>query len=1394
MSTAKHYLKLAKGAIDKNDPELALEYVQDVLEADKNNFFAFLFQGKSYQLINDTDQAIKAFQKATQLQPDNLLGWKGYFQVVSESGVHELFFQVLAQYLQVEAEQGQGLGQTLRNASNYIKKHNLKGKPDLHELFLSHVIPGTKLHELAPSYFGRDEDNLQKLVDLVFKKENELVVKACFKERMKFPKQLSYDQQDLMNNIIWPIYKNSKLSDYFDEFLNICNDDDKRKKYQELYFQYKYDVLKVSPKKSKSKILQQVKDMCDDLILLNIPSHFVWSKYFDLLDVKDFRDLDKDQVIFCIKNFQAEGLGILFYGLVHSEISPFNRDEISKEVKIETETEVEEDEDQDLINLMETKDDGPSRFSAEQILELIKEGSSKLDSVFSKRILIDYYLHMREYLGASDICRVGIKLLADMQHAIGVDLVNSRASVVCSLAVVYTYHEAPKNYSRALELYERILELDKHNKRARIGKGLILLEKGNLSVAKKLLTQAFNDFPDDSDVLMELGWCEVQLGNHQVGRTHLEKSLKSLTGLDIQSCELRASINWRIARSYILEKPDNVDVPYQLLIKSLKEYNSFAPSYTALGIIYFEVYGDKVRAQKCFYKAFELDIAEVESAKYLVTDMTSKKEWEVAEILCSKIVDTERARKALSSQQDKSWPYRVLGCSALNKQDDAKAIQWFQTALRMASMDFECWVGLGEAYYNCGRFDAAQKVFERALTLKEEESWQITYMLGKVLCDTKEFDDGIEKLERALELRPGEECVVNALFQAKIEQIQKLLPNGYFGRVLDINRNVLELVKQCSKINKKTQSLWLGLYHCLSVYLKIQSNLEDFPLAEVEDIFNEFKDETFTEPFLQELNQIDDNINLQGCSDIFRNGKHVEGITSLIIFNFKVCIHLLPEQGRYMRSINYYNLGLAYYEAFNHCEKENLRTAAIKCFKKAVVLEGKNSSFWIALGNAYSSFSPQISQHCFIKATALESRDGDIWNNLAALYLKYGDVELAQQAFLRSQSVAPEQSQAWLGHALASKASADVEKAHSLFNHAYILSNGRSPLAQLLYALSIISKRVGNNSSPEDIETAQDFSIANFAIQNYLKFYPKDKMGLKVALTISERCKTFDLSKDIGQRLLVILEAEYEETESPQILQEFVNTKVQVARIHLALGDYAQAVQESEMVLGLIDETDALDINKRNLLSARITIGLAHFFDKDLEKSVEQLKAILVEYSQYEWLVTLTAQMLNAFNSPDTKQAALDQLFSFIEDSDTESSLIIVLTLGAIALKDGLEDILPAVKDELHGLSLTQIVGDTHKYVPKIIQEISSRLGQSHESKIWERTAILFPQDFNVWKNINSQLALQIANLQETKLTSLDMSDALVAYGRFRDVQRSIVLAPHNANAWASFYSVSSPK
>ncbi|KAI5951203.1 SKI3 [Candida jiufengensis] len=1369
MSSVKSLLKLAKTALEQNDPEAALNHAKSVIELDPTSYYAFVFRGKAYQLLNDLPKAITSFKRATDIEPNNILAWKGYFQIVKNQDDYELFFEVLTTLCEILIDQGISIADALKDLRSYVDKERHKNNDKFYEYYLRSILPGTKLGELIGSSIENPDFTYKKLLDFKQSKLEKEVVGRVAKERVKFGRVLTLDQKNQLDSIAWSYHEDGDIMNLYENFLNVCDDEGLRRKYEEKFLKFKYELLKIIPE--KEPLIENIKQQVDDMILLKTTSLFCWNLYFDWNDDKTVNEINETRIIEYLQLFQNEGLGLILFAFVMSDISPYDKEKIVRGLsgKGEKNYTVSGNEPEELVDEV---DHSQYYLPQDEVLGVMLEGYTKAKgSVLANRIIVNFYIHLREYQVASERCREGIKILADIQRSFGLDLQNTKEDFLCSLAIVYTYYEAPKNYNRAIQLYDKILESNSENVKAKVGKGLIYVERGELVEAKTLLGDIVKDYPDNLEAESEYYWCLVKLGEFEEGQTGLQNFVAKITGGDLHSREVRAVAKWRIAKSFY--DGGDINECYKYLIDSLKDSDLYAPSYTLLGILFQEHYSDTERAQKCFYKAFDLDSNEIIAARYLVEQATAKNEWEVAKVLANRVVTNETSRRLImrGDTQDPSWAYRVLGCGALNIQDDAKAVEWFQNALRINSGDYECWVGLGEAYFNCGRFDAAAKVFQHALTMKEEQDWTVLYMLGVVTCEMKEFNEGLTYLYSALESRPNEECIISAIYEANIDNANKFMQTGFYGRAINAISKALRFIKQAVVLNMKSQKVWKALGDSLKMFLKIQHYIDKVPFDDIFAIFDEINFEHFEY-------QLADSISLENAKTYLKENKKVETLTLLVILSFAAALNnLSTKANKSLKATAFYNFGLSLLEAGQSLDIPEYRELSIQYLKRAIKIENNNANYWIALGNAYFTTSPQISQHCYIKAITLEVKDSEIWVNLASLYLKYGDTPLSQETFLRAQSVAPQDAQSWLGNALVADIIGDDEKASNQYIHAFTLSKGKLALAQFLYGLSVANRSQGRDV--KDIETAQEFSISNQAMQQYLKYYPDDETALSIGLVITERCKDFETALVIGEKLCSLYERKYEESESETILEKFALTKSQLARLYLALGQYDKAVEEAQTAMELDPESETIE------LSTRITLGLCYFFQNKFEESIDQLKIILQKYSESSIIITLISQILYSHNTPESKQASIDQLFSHIEKNG--SSLLIVLTLGAISLVDNLPEYYEAIKEELLGLDLNEIIGDSSRQIPHLIEEINKRIG-TEDSQIWSRYAFMFPFSFNIWKNINTEMSIQVLNLADNKLTGDEYSTAMFKTGKLRNIQRSLLLNPNFEN-WSKVFT-----
>lgn len=1451
----KQSLKGAKAAIERNDPQVALEHVDDALYYDKNSYLAYIFRGKSYQLLDQGDSAIEAFKKATALEPENVLGWKGYFQTASSQDKYDVFFSVLTTLIRLQIDQGLGIGDTIKDVYNYLNRRNYKLNEALHVEFLRSVLPGTELGDLAPGSFGDTDANFCKLIDILSRSEGDIISTMVQKEKLRLPRTLTQENRNYLDLVAWSVYKKSEVGALYDQFMHYCRDDDLRVRYEELRLKYKYGVLKVAP--NKAALFAEIKQAVDDMVLVRTPSLFCWKLHFDWCDVLQLGELDRGNLSYFLQHFQSDGLAKVLYAYLMSDISPWNaqRDfpelfiagsgrkgghrkdakvpqngdnptQIAPQDSGEEEPPTSDEEDQNGNGGL-SKDEEPSQSSKlppSEILSLMLRGFVNCaDSILANRIICNYYIHIREYPEGSKRCREAIKLLADTQRTVGVELVHTREDILCSLATIYTYYEAPKNYSRALQLYDRILETSPHHIKSFIGKGLILLEKGDVSAALELLETAMKASPDSVDAASEYYWCLIKMGRTEEGRQGLENTLKRVIGHDVGSGDVRAVLHWRIAKSLVGETEnqdkeesksdeysarldsERIQAAHKHLLDSLKDTQNYPPTYTLLGWLYEERFGDHARAQKCFYKAFELDVAELTAARYLVADLTDKNQWSLAEMLCQRVVETERSRRMLvggsHEEGDNSWPYRVLGCSALNGQDDARAVEWFQTALRMTSMDIECWIGLGEAYYNCGRFEAAAKVFRRALDM-DGSRWVVHYMLGVVLCEMGEFSEGLEHLGKADSLTFDEACVLSAKYEAQIEYSRRLIDGGFFGRAIETVSSGLQSLSRAVKTSPNSPKLWKSMGDAFRVFLVVRERALLFPFEQVEAVLSSQKTLLSAEPEYE--------VYFERAKTLHEEESIVDAIGCFLVVSAYGGVVALPKSApRALRSAAWYNLGVAMMECERESGKggdsnknENLKfpdstpaCPSIAPLKKAVRLEQNNPVFWLALGNAYASSHAALAQHCYIRSLSLDGRNADVWTNLGALYLLHGDSELAQTAFLRSQSMAPQQAKSWMGTALGAHELHDERTAASLFTHAYVVANGRVPLAQLLYGLSVVQRHIAvGGSDPSDVAAAQEVSVANFAMAQYLRYQPEDVLGLELALAVSERCQNYDAGVVVGERLCRIHEQNYERKEDVESLAKYAATTANVARLHLGKEDYQKALEmaESALELNAAAEEERQEIGSKPeqqsqelslTLSCHVVIGLCHFFQQNFAQAVQELKSIVDSHKTSQRIATLTAQILYACNNSDSQQAALDELFSHIEKHG--SSLLVVLTLGALAVAENCKEYYDAIREELSSLSLLETVTDTTRSVPRLLAALEERLGSS-SLIVWRRTAVLFPHDFHVWRRLNCSMAIALADLRDTKVTAWDLANAYSSTHELRHMQRAVMLDPLRAGQFAA--------
>ncbi|ODV83554.1 hypothetical protein CANARDRAFT_237681 [[Candida] arabinofermentans NRRL YB-2248] len=1432
MSMVKNLLKQAKSALKDEDYDQVIYLCDKIVEdLDPKNYFAWVFKGKACSLRkgDDSKQSIESYLKATEIDSNELPAWKGLVQVLVKNDDYELFFKCVTSLAIALDNKNESLNEVIKSINMYMQRFT-KSITGLEEYYLKHVIPGTTLGELIGQRIDKPAILLNRLITLLQNRENIAISTSSRLYKMKVPSTMNEKQLLAFNAIIWKHYEKSELPELYQQYLNICDSDKYRRKFEEKYLMYRYEMLKVAPTNLKKEISNDIMQMISGMITIKSPSQFAWELYFEWLDPVSIADLDLSQITDFIKLFGNVGLGSIFYAWILSDVSPYDKDKVheylkaedvkqvkpkkkkqKKKLKILKKTEEQDDnEDQvvdekipggaseEQLNLdqqQQQQQQQQDTLSLSDILEFMTKGlETSPKSIIGHRIVIDYFIHIKEYETALSYCKSIIPLISTQPKITSIDLPNARKESILKLATVYTYYESPKNFPKALTLFDKVLAGSPDNMSAKIGKGLILAEKGEFKNAEVLLSEVLKESPDDWNAMMEHSWCNIQLGNYETGRDELKKTYKMIIGTDANSFEIRSNALWRISESYLLEaneSTDNTNIiqlvksAYDNLIESLKQNSSNSSSYTSLGLIFLNYYDNKTRALNCFYKALQLDSGDLLAAKELARNFSNERDWEMVDMICHKIISSEKGKRMLSiTTDDPSWPYRMLGCSALERQDDIKAIEFFQNALRIQPSDISSWVGLGESYLARGRLEASMKVFSHALTL-DESNWQARYLLAVVHSSMGEFDEGVLELSVILDtIKPRESCVITALFETLVSKVLSEIDGGYISRSFATALQAFDVMKLASEVNPKSHRLWISLSDLLRLLLKVQTHIPKIPFDIVDQILeNAPTDSDIDEELLTEVNSLD-SLNSIDTKTFKSESKFVELCCYYMIQSSKKSLACASKKlPKLLRSSLLYNLGISYLESYKQQELKNHRDCAIRLLKKAIHLESSNPDYWEAMGIASLTKNAKVSQHCFIKASSLAPKNPRIWSNLAVLCLHHNDLQLANDCFMRSQSIAPGVSTSWSGQALIAEAHGDSDKANHLFTHSLVISNGTKPLSMLLYGLSLIKRLVGTGTNETDLDMVQELNVASFSMLNYLKYYPTDQLALSIYSIIIERTHDYKVGLDLSLKLCDLLEAKYNELETQEVLIGLSKAKAQLARLYLGEGFYDLAIETAEVSINILNAVDKLDDEiQKCVLSSLTTLGLSYFFNGDFESSITEYKKILDVSPDSKRIIVLISQVLFAFDTAETKQAAVDELLSNIESYG--SSLIVVLTLASISIVENMDDYLPAMREEL-GLSLSlndRILDGSNRHIPYLLDILNSKLGIEND-KIWQRNAFLFPNDSNIWKRLNNNVALGIA-LNSNSVDSGELSEAYVNAGQLRGIQRGLLLNPQNANGW----------
>ena len=1262
------------------------------------------------------------------------------------------------------------------------------------------LLPTSTIYDYLEGRIPHPAYTYIKIADIIEAEEKERINREIGERRTRLGARIDQVTLDVKREAL----ESSDLESAYSSIIDWTQDDDIRRKYEEKLLQHAYDTLAVLPVSKKVAKRTEVQKMAQGLVILKHPFMLAWKIVLEWKDAERIEEWDPGLFREFVSYFPDEGLSQVLKGYLGSETSPFPT--------IVDSTEIQDNEDDEYVPM-----------TAEDRLLLMTEGlEDSSSSIMSHRIMGDYFLSLEEYGSASSTARQALDLVAAESQISGLNLTDTLDGVNIILATALIQYQAPRNHPEARSLLEAIIYRKSANLSALIGIGLILEEQEDYSGAIDFFERALKR-NQNAEIQAEAAWCKALSGDYQNALDELQASLPKLKGSVKRTGELKAQslyrigiCTWNLDSSKAARK--DRQGAYAKFLASLQADMNFAPSYTSLGIYYSEYGKDKKRARKCFQKAFELSASEVEAAERLAKAFAEQSEWDLVEVVAQQVVESGKVRPAPGSKKKGfSWPFAALGVVQLNNQDYAKSIVSFQSALRISPDDYHCWIGLGESYYNSGRYIAATKAFEQAQSVEvkssqnfTESTWFSTYMLANVRRELGEYDMAVAGYKEVLNSRATEFGVSIALLQTMVDSAWRDIELGFFGRAANSATDAIGIAQGIAMQRSDAFNVWKAVGDACSVYSWVQAYAADFPAQDLR-LLLECEIDLKVYDLLAEV----DGIGKEALESLSDNDSTASGLALCLhaaILSQKRAIYACARDV-HAQAVAWYNLGWTEYRA-HVCLAEDQRSssrkkfrkylkASIRCFKRAIELEAGNSDFWNSLGIVTAKLNPKVSQHAFVRSLFINDKAARVWTNLGTLYLLQSDSQLANDAFTRAQSTDPEYAHAWLGQGLLAAQLGEEGEARTLFTHTFEIADSSSTIVKQQYALASFDHLLSSHSSSVNVMNILE---PLFGLHQLNTQVSTDTTYQHLSALFAERVGNYTESSTSLASISSKLEAEYEILESPITLTHFAQAKATLGRVQLAGNDFSSAAKNAETALDISTEGETSEFSpaarRKCRVSAHLTAGLAYYNNGSMDESIIMFRSALEETNGDPDIVCLLAQVLWAKGGEEERNVAREQLFDCVEKHPDHFGAMTLL--GVIAILDGDKDTIEAVTADLRSLrTRDSLNAQQQRKIARVIAGIATITpGKDREDllEIAEATTavMLAPSQPHGWNQL-AELTEEIYPAEVALLTrirsvpprgTLDAEDLCRAYAgtnRIGDAQRAIMIAPWKARGWEAF-------
>lgn len=841
-------------------------------------------------------------------------------------------------------------------------------------------------------------------------------------------------------NLISESSKDSKLEPLYLEILNHpSTSDDLRREIEAALFKFKYDHLLATSLKEaelKQRLIQQVMSMATGMVTINVPNLLAWTLMIEWCNVEHLNGYNA----ILLRRFQVLFPDHPLCGVINGLFA--------------------------YIPSFRLEDDPTPIMPKDMALNAIIDGIEiNNSSLFTHRVLSFVYEDEKHYEDASETAEAGIDLCKAFTKDSSLSFDLHSLAFERTIAISFTYNYPPKHHMRAMGHIYNVLNQRPQDVDILIAQGICLEYGEKWDQAREVFDKIISIDSSNLIAKEEHSWCYVMQADYANGKAGLEQVLDELSKRDDidDHATHQARCYFKLGKCLWEQGGQEKVNSYSLFIQSIKHVNKYAPSFTYLGLYYFQVAqpADVARASKCFQKAFELDSRETEAARWLADGFADEKEWDLVEIVARRTVEGEGSTleelvkgRYLSRN---AWAWKAIGVVELNRHNYGAAVEAFQIALRANTADVSSWLRLGESYAAAGRHAAALKTFNKSREMDDSEgNWLALYAIADVLRLMGFHASAIETLKTVYD--EDNLAIMVSLSQSYVSQAQYETMSGFTSRAVE---SYIESVKHALILIRRERYLrvaWKVLSDAFYGLAKLAAlDVRHDLIQAVETILSLVQEEN-----LVQKSHSKELIDFRYISNSINTPETVNracAIVAILTGEFAITLDFgRPDSV----GSSWYDLAVILEELAKQTSlksqedaKKKTEKLSVTAIRNALRSEPGNDDYWNTLGNLVFETDARLAQHSYIKAIELDGRNPTYWTNLGFLYFAQKDLDLATYALKKSQTVDPDYVYAWVGLSIVATSEGRHDDAKMLYEHSFTISGGSEVSTFYLFCIIV---------------------------------------------------------------------------------------------------------------------------------------------------------------------------------------------------------------------------------------------------------------------------------------------------------------------------------------------------